>query len=119
MIAPGDHIPVDHSSWGADNLQITPDICEGVRRLRSHLIALARQRTWCALPDVHALMTHTDADISGHVIEALAEDCARRGEPCLAVQITSYFGKRMDSPAHDGCTERERVYAYWPAPPLR
>ena len=104
-------------------VRVTPHMGEVLPQLREVLVEVARRRATVTYGELSLALDHAYLQQGlGPVLDVLAVDCARRGEPRLDALVVRRAGGEV-GPGFDGDAARDRAacWSHWAAsrPPPR
>ena len=99
----------------AGRVRVTPLMVAVLPRLREVLVDVARRRGTITYGEVATALDHAYLQQGlGPVLDVLAVDCGRRGEPRLdALVVTRSRGEVSHGFDGDAVRDREACWAYW------
>ncbi len=113
----GETLPRPSRAGGT--VRVTPLMARVLPDLRSVLVGTARRRSTMTYREVAEALGHAYLQQGlGPVLDVLAVDCARRGEPRLdALVVTKAEGEVSSGFGGDAARDREACWSYWAARP--
>jgi hypothetical protein len=106
-------------SRAGTSVRVSPLMIRVLPRLRALLVDAARRRATMTYREVAVALEHAYLQQGlGPVLDVLAEDCSRRGEPRLdALVVTVKQGEVGTGFEGDAVRERDACWSYWASRP--